>query len=343
MTKKILVTGGNGFLGLRIISQLLTKGYDVRTTLRSLDKQSLVLDTLAANNIANVNQLDFVQADLSRDEGWQEAMNGITDVMSVASPVFFGNTKDKNAAMRPAIDGITRIIGAAQNAGVERLVMTANFGGVGFSNLDKNSITDENDWTNPDQKGLSLYEKSKLLAEKEAWKLVNESDNSMALTTINPVAILGPAMNGHISGSFGILENLMNGSMKRIPNIPLNIVDVRDVADLHIRAMENPNAAGERFIATADGQITMPEMAAIIRQHYPQLENKVADKILPNWMVRVGSLFNQQAKEGQLLLDMNRNVSNQKARKLLGWQPIGSIEETILATLQSMDKFGLLK
>lgn len=321
----------------------MTKGYDVRTTLRSLDKQSLVLDTLAANNIANVNQLEFVQADLSRDEGWQEAMNGITDVMSVASPVFFGNTKDKNAAMRPAIDGITRIIGAAQNAGVERLVMTANFGGVGFSNLDKNSITDENDWTNPNQKGLSLYEKSKLLAEKEAWKLVNESDNSMALTTINPVAILGPAMNGHISGSFGILENLMNGSMKRIPNIPLNIVDVRDVADLHIRAMENPNAAGERFIATADGQITMPEMAAIIRQHYPQLDNKVAIKILPNWMVRVGSLFNQQAQEGRLLLDVNRNVSNQKARKLLGWQPIGSIEETILATLQSMDKFDLLK
>lgn len=131
--------------------------------------------------------------------------------------------------------------------------------------------------------------------------------------------------------------------MKRIPNIPLNIVDVRDVADLHIRAMENANAAGERFIATADGQITMTEMAAIIRQHYPQLESKVADKILPNWMVRVGSLFNQQAKEGQLLLDMNRNVSNQKARKLLGWQPIGSIEETILATLQSMEKFGLLK
>ena len=135
----------------------------------------------------------------------------------------------------------------------------------------------------------------------------------------------------------------MNGSIKRIPNIPLNIVDVRDVADLHIRAMENANAAGERFIATADGQITMTEMAAIIRQHYPQLESKVADKILPNWMVRVGSLFNQQAKEGQLLLDMNRNVSNQKARKLLGWQPIGSIEETILATLQSMEKFGLLK
>lgn len=343
MTKKVLVTGGNGFLGLRIISQLLAKGYDVRTTLRSLDKQSLVLDTLAANNIANVNQLEFVQADLSRDEGWQEAMNCITDVMSVASPVFFDNTKDKNAAMRPAIDGITRIIGAAQNAGVKRLVMTANFGGVGFSNLDKNSITDENDWTNPKQKGLSLYEKSKLLAEKEAWKLVNESDNSMALTTINPVAILGPAMNGHISGSFGILENLMNGSMKRIPNIPLNIVDVRDVADLHIRAMENPNAAGERFIATADGQITMPEMAAIIRQHYPQLDNKVANKILPNWMVRVGSLFNQQAQESRLLLDVNRNVSNQKARKLLGWQPIGSIEETILATLQSMDKFDLLK
>ncbi|MDS1014817.1 SDR family oxidoreductase [Lentilactobacillus buchneri] len=343
MIKKVLVTGGNGFLGLRIISQLLAKGYDVRTTLRSLDKQSLVLDTLAANNIANLDLLEFVRADLSKDDGWQEAMNGITDVMSVASPVFFGNTKDKNAAMRPAIDGITRNVQAAQNAGVKRLVMTANFGGVGFSNLDKNSITDENDWTNPDQKGLSLYEKSKLLAEKEAWKLVNESDNSMALTTINPVAILGPAMNGHISGSFGILENLMNGSMKHIPNIPLNIVDVRDVADLHIRAMENPNAAGERFIATADGQITMSEMATIIRQHYPQLKSEVADKILPNWVVRVGSLFNQQAKEGQLLLDVNRNVSNQKARDLLGWQPVGSIEKTILDTLQSMDKFDLLK
>ncbi len=342
MTENVLVTGGNGFLGLQLISQLLNKGYNARTTLRSLSKKDEVLEVLTANKVANLDQLTFVKADLTTNADWPTAMTNITTVMSVASPVFFGKVTDKQAAMQPAIDGITRTIHAAQKAHVNRVIMTANFGGVGFSNLDKNSVTDETNWTNPNQRGLSLYEKSKLLAEKAAWQLVNQPDNQVELTTINPVAILGPAMSPHVSGSFGILENLVNGSMKRIPNIPLNIVDVRDVAKLHILAMKTPAAAGQRIIASADGQITMPQIAEVIRKHYPNLASNIPSKILPDWIINLSAPFNAQAREGKLMLAMNRNVSNQKAKQLLGWQPIGSIEDTLLATLTSMEKYGVI-
>jgi len=342
MTDKVLVTGGNGFLGMRIIANLLAKNYSVRATLRTLDQQTNVLKVLTENKVPNLDSLEFVQTDLLQDAGWPEAMNGIKGVFSVASPVFFGKVRDEQQAMRPAIDGITRIIKAAQKAKVKRLVMTANFGGVGFSNLDKNSVTDEHNWTNPDQPGLSLYEKSKLLAEKAAWSLISQPANQLEFTTINPAAILGPAMSSHVSGSFGILEDLINGSMKRIPNIALNIVDVRDVAELHVRAMESPAATGQRFIASADRQITMPEMAALIRQHYPKLADKVPTKTLPDWLVKTGAMFNKRAQEGKLMLEMNRNVSNQKAKQVLNWQPLGTIEETILATLASMDQQHLI-
>lgn len=342
MNEKVLVTGGNGFLGMHIIAQLLARHYQVRATLRSLDKQAAVRETLAANHVANLSQLEFVKADLSVDDGWQEAMTGVQFVLSVASPVFFGKITDEKKAIQPAINGVTRIIKAAQNAGVQKMVMTANFGGVGFSNFDKQSITDETYWTDPEQPGLSLYEKSKLLAEKAAWKIINQPGNQLAFSTINPVAILGPAMSAHVSGSFGILENLMNGSLKRVPNISLNIVDVRDVAKLHILAMETPAADGQRFIATNDGQITMPEMAAIIRKAEPELANKVPGKRMPDWLIKTGALVSQQAREAKLLLEINRNVSNQKARKMLGWQPMATNEGTVLATLAAMRQYGLL-
>ncbi|MCH4171163.1 MAG: SDR family NAD(P)-dependent oxidoreductase [Lactobacillus sp.] len=342
MTKNVLVTGGTGFLGLQIILQLLQQGYQVRTTLRSLDKQEQVRATLTANGVQNLDKLSFVVADLTKDADWPAAMQDMDYVLSVAAPVFAYAHSNEANLMQPAIDGTLRILKAAQSAGVKRVVMTANFGGVGFSNHDKNTVTTEKDWTDPAEPGLSLYEKSKLLAEQAAWQFVQDPKNHLELITINPVAILGPALSAHVSGSFGLINNLLNGSMKRLPNIPLNIVDVRDVAALHIRAMTNPKAAGQRFIASADGQITMPQMAALIRSKYPELAPKIPTKTMPDWLINIGALFNQRAKEGRLMLNMNRHVSNAKAKEILNWQPVGSIETTILATLASMAKFGLV-
>ncbi|RFZ75701.1 aldehyde reductase [Lacrimispora amygdalina] len=342
MLKTVLVTGA-GFVGVHIILQLLQKGYNVKVSLRSISSKDKVIDTLKSNGITAFDNLVFFEADLSKDDNWDEAMKGCDYVLSVASPVFMTIPKDEKEAVRPAVEGIVRILKAAGNAGVKRVVMTSNFGAVGFSNKNPNTATTEADWTDPDEKGLSAYEKSKLLAERAAWEFIKKEGGNLEFVTINPVAILGPSLSSHVSGSFGILEHLLDGSMKAIPNIPLNVVDVRDVADLHIRAMTNPDANGQRFIASADGQISMPEIAALLKNKKPNVAKKVSAKTLPNWVIYSGALFNKQAKEGVLLLRMSRNVSNKKAKKILGWTPFSNNEEAILASINSMIKFGLIK
>lgn len=343
MTKTVLVTGGTGFVGTHIIFQLLQRGYNVKTTIRSLGSKSKVIDTLKFNGLTTFDNLTFVEADLSKDDNWDLAMKGCNYVLSVASPVFFNIPKDENEVIRPAVEGIIRVLKAAQNAGAKRVVMTSNFGAVGFSNKNSNITTTEEDWTNPNEKGLSAYEKSKLLAERAAWDFIKKEGGNLQFTTINPVAILGPSLSAHISGSFGLIEHLLNGSMKAIPNIPLNIVDVRDVADLHIRAMTNPKANGERFIASADGQISMPEIAALIKNKKPDIAKNISTKTVPNWIIYLAALFNKQAKEAALLLRMSRNVSNTKAKKTLDWKPLSTNEEIILASLDSMVKYKLIK
>ncbi|WP_099221836.1 NAD-dependent epimerase/dehydratase family protein [Listeria costaricensis] len=337
MVEKVLVTGGTGFVGTQIIFQLLQKGYEVKTTVRSMASKNKLLDVLKQNGISSFEQLQFVEADLSKDDHWDEAMDGCDYVLSVASPVFFEVPKEEAQVMRPAIEGITRILKAAKAAKVKRVVMTSNFGAVGFSNKDKNVVTTEADWTDPNEKGLSIYEKSKLLAEKAAWDFIQKEGRGLEFVTINPVAIFGPALSAHISGSFMLLERVLSGSA--IPNIPLNIVDVRDVADMHIRAMTNPQANGERFIASADGQITLPEMAELLKRKRPELATKISSKRVPNWLVNLGALFNQEAKEAALLLKLNRDISNTKAKQLLNWQPVANNEEIVLASVDSMVKF----
>ena len=343
MSKTVLVTGGTGFVGTHIIFQLLQGGYNVKTTLRSLKSKDIVIDTLKANGINTFDNLEFIEADLSKDDNWEEAMKNCEYVLSVASPVFFTIPKDENEMMLPAVDGIIRVLKAAKNANVKRVVMTSNFGAVGFSNKNSNIVTTEEDWTDLNEKGLSAYEKSKLLAERAAWDYIKKEGGNLEFATINPVAILGPSLSNHVSGSFGLLKHLLDGSMKAIPNIPLNIVDVRDVADLHIRAMTNPNANGQRFIASSDGQISLPEIGELVKNSNPNMAKKVPAKTLPNWIIYFAALFNNQAKEAALLLRMNRNVSNSKAKKILGWKPIANKEEAILASLKSMIEYEILK
>ncbi|MBC1543961.1 NAD-dependent epimerase/dehydratase family protein [Listeria cossartiae] len=341
MKNNVLVTGGTGFLGMHIIFQLLQKGYRVKTTVRSLKSKDNVIKILKNNGITDFTQLSFVELDLSKDAGWKEAMLDCEYVLSVASPVFFGKFKNEDELIRPAIDGITRILKAAKAAKVKRVVMTSNFGAIGFSNSDKTSITTEAFWTDEFAKGLSAYEKSKLIAEKEAWKFMG-NETELEFATINPVAIFGPSQSSHVSGSFDLLKNLLNGSMKRVINIPLNVVDVRDVADLHIRAMITKEANGERFIASADGEISMEDIAHLLRQKRPDLVSKMPQKTLPNIAIRAAALFNKHAKEGELMINMNRQISNEKAKKMLGWTPISTKEEAVLAAVDSLAKYGLL-
>lgn len=338
----VLVTGGSGYVGGYCILQLLQKGYQVRTTLRSLKSREKVIEALKVNGITSFDNLSFVETELTKDDNWAAAMEGCTYVLSVASPVFFEIPKNENEAIRPAVEGIMRILKFARNAGVKRVVMTSNFGAVGFSQTDNSRETTEADWTDTNLKGLSIYEKSKLLAERAAWEFIKKEGGDLEFATINPVAIFGPSLNEHISGSFDILKNILDGTWKAVPPIPLNIVDVRDVADLHIRAMENPNANGERFIASADGQISMPEIATLLKRTRPEVSKKISTRKIPVFLLKLGSLFNEQAKQGAMFVNINRNVSNAKAKNVLGWKPIASQEETILTSVDSMIKFNLI-
>lgn len=339
----VLVTGGTGFVGSHCVLQLLQKGYNVKTTLRSVKRKGEVIDMLKAGGINSFDQLTFVETDLTKDANWDEAVRGCTYVLHVASPIFSTLPKDPNEMIRPAVDGTLRVLKAARDAGVKRVVVTSNFGAIGYSHKDPNTEITEAEWTNPNQKDLSSYARSKVMAERAAWDFINREGGNLELSVINPVFIMGPSLGPDLPSGFDLPKNLINGSMKSVPNIPFNIIDVRDVADLHIRAMTNPDAKGQRFIAMAGGKITMPEMAILLRNKLPELAKKVSTKVLPNWVVYMAALFNEQAKHAAPLLKVSRKTSSEKARTMLGWAPIAGNEEAILASVESMVRFGIIK
>jgi nucleoside-diphosphate-sugar epimerase len=333
----VLVTGGTGFVASHCISRLLQKGYKVRTTLRSMNRKNEVLDMQPSGE-----NLEFIEADLGKDKNWDDAVKNCKYILHVASPFLSQMPKDENEMIRPAVDGTLRVLKAARDAGVKRVVMTSNFGAVGYSHKDPNTVITEEEWTDPKDK-MTAYNRSKVLAERAAWDFITREGGNLELSVINPVFILGPSMGPDLPSSFDVLKHLVDGSMKAAPNIPFNIIDVRDVADLHIRAMTNPDAKGQRFIGMAGGKITMPEIAQLIKKQTPGIAQKVPVRILPNWVIHLAALFSAQAKMVAPLLSISRNVSNAKAKKILGWTPIANNEQAILAAVDSMIKFGVIK
>ncbi len=324
---KVLVTGGTGFVAQHIIKQLLEKGYDVKTTVRN--QQGIEkINKVFPNN----NNLSFVKLDLTKSDGWREAMEGIDYVFSVASPVSFNKEDD---ILEIASLGITNILLAANETSVKKVVMTSNFGAVGFSNMDKQVITTEEMWTSPDQEGLSIYEKSKLLAEMRAWDYIKENKPSYQFATVNPVAIYGPSLSGHVSGSFSLID----GSLAALPNLPLNITDVRDVASLHIAVMESDKAANHRFVSSSAGSITIKDIYEQISGEYPSYSLHKKTRIIPSWILSLMAVVNKEARGGKLLLNINRNISTSNSKQLLNWEPEFTNQQVISATIESILKF----
>lgn len=254
-------------------------------------------------------------------------------------PIHLSIPKDENEMIQPAVEGTLRVLRAARDAGVKKVVMTSNFGAVGYSHTDPTQAITEESWTNPNEKGLSAYNKSKVFAEKAAWDFIKTEGGDLDLAVVNPVGIFGPALDAKLSSGFELLKNVLDGTMKRIPNLILAIVDVRDLADLHIRAMENPAAKGQRFLALSEGTMSLMEMAQLIKKELPDIATKASLKTMPNWLVRVAAWFDPRAKALAPMLGVNRNASNLKARNILGWNP-RSKEEALLATAESLRKFG---
>jgi len=331
----VLVTGGSGFVAVHCIHQLLNKGYLVRTTLRDLSKKDKVTAMLKKGGITNLNDLSFVKADLTSDDNWDLAVKDCDFVLHVASPIFLKLPKHEEEMIRPAVDGTIRVLKAARDAGVKRVVMTSNFGAVGYSHKDRSTLITEESWTDPNEKGLSAYNKSKIMAERAAWDFMAKEDGSLELSVINPMGIFGPSFTKDLSSGFELLQKVLDGTMKALPNISLGIVDVRDVADLHIRAMNSPEAKGQRFLALAGGTMSLLEIAKLLRKKMPEAAAKASLKTIPDWLIRFTALFNAQAKAIAPLVGIYRNASNEKARRLLGWNP-RSNEEAILAMANSI-------
>ncbi|WP_442587709.1 SDR family oxidoreductase [Pedobacter sp. AW31-3R] len=311
----VLVTGGTGFVGIHTIIALLNDGYTVRTTVRSLGRQQEVLALLEQCKIANSGKLTFVEADLTSDDNWDLAVAGCTFVLHVASPFPAEQPKDENELIVPARDGALRVLRAARNAGVKRVVLTSSFAAVGYSiDPDGHTFTEE-DWT--DERAVDHpYIKSKTIAEKAAWDFMAREGGGLELTVMNPVGIFGPAVGKDYSSSIGMVKSVLEGEVTTTPPLSFGVVDVRDVARLHLLAMNKPEAAGERFIVTADGTVTFYEIAALIKKERPGLAGKVAG-LKPNAAAR------------------HMVISNEKAKSRLDWTPI-TMENAILASVDTI-------
>lgn len=337
----VLVTGGSGFIGSHCILQLLNSGYRVRTTVRSLDREREVRTMIQAAGADTGERLSFFEADLLSDAGWPAAVAGCDYVLHVASPFPPGLPKNEDELVIPAREGALRVLRAARDAGVKRVVLTSSFAAVGYGQEITDRPFSEENWTDPNQK-IGAYVKSKTIAERAAWDFIAREGGSLELSVVNPVGVLGPVLGKDYSTSIQLVQRLLDGTVPGIPNLSFALVDVRDVADLHLRAMTHPAARGERFIAVAGESMTMREIAKVLRDHLGQTARRVPTRVIPNWIVRLSALFDQSLAQVVPELGIIKPVTNEKARRLLGWEP-KSNEEAVLATAKSLEQFKLLR
>ncbi|MGV9616346.1 SDR family oxidoreductase [Nocardia xishanensis] len=338
----VLVTGGSGFIAGHCILQLLEHGYRVRTTVRSLRREPAVRSVLADAGMVSGDNLSFAAADLTHDAGWAEAVADVDFVLHVASPVQPGHVRNEDDLVLPAREGALRVLRAARDAGVERVVLTSAFHAVGWGHPHDDHVFTEADWTLVDGPGVDAYAKSKTLAERAAWDFIDAEGGPMELSTLLPVATMGPVMGTDVSGSSHLIRALLRGEMPGLPDLFIPIVDVRDVAAAHILAMTTPDAAGQRFLLSNGRAIPMKEIAATIRAHLGDAADNVPTRGIPNIIVRIGALFSTQLRSIAPDLGYAKKTSNEKARRVLGWQTRNP-EDAIITAAQSMTAKNLVK
>ena len=333
----VVVTGGSGYIGTHIIEQLLSQGFRVVATVRSTDAEERVRQSLRNSN---TSFLSFVHAELTSDEGWDDAVRGATYVIHTASP--FPPTQPENPLelVTPARDGAQRVLMAAERAGVKRVVLTSSFAAVGYSRNNFEVPFTEEDWTEPTD-DLTPYVQSKTVAEQLAWGFVDKTEVHVELSVINPVAVIGPVHGRDFASSIGMVLMLTTGMMPGNPKLSFGIVDVRDVADLHIRAMLHPDAAGKRFLAVAQSPVWVQEMAEILRRLTPEYAAKVPKRQLPTWLVRLAAKRQPALASFTSELGKAKLISNAQAKEVLGWEP-RSIEESLVDTVRSLAAVGVI-
>ncbi|MFZ3572798.1 SDR family oxidoreductase [Streptomyces sp. BH097] len=317
----VLVTGGSGHLGSHMVTSLLARGHQVRTTVRSPDRAADVRAMVPQNT---ADRLEVVTADLSADAGWPDAVAGCTHIVHVASPFPATQPDDPDELIAPARDGALRVLRAACGAGVKRTVLTSSFAAIGYSPKPDAAPYDESDWTDPEAPNTP-YVRSKTIAESAAWEFVARAGNGMELSVINPTGIFGPLLGPHLSASTGLVKAMLDGTMPAVPEQYFAVVDVRDLADLHVRAMTHPAAAGERFLAAGGEAISLLRMARILAANMGEAAAKVPARELPS---------GQKASVPVL--------NTGKARSVFGWMPRDT-STTIVDTATSLIRLNLVE
>ncbi|MEU3853997.1 NAD-dependent epimerase/dehydratase family protein [Streptomyces sp. NPDC029554] len=334
----VLVTGATGFVGSHSVARLVREGYRTRVTVREPGQQADVVAALRQAEVDPSGRLEFAVADLSSDRGWQDAMEGVSHVLHHASPFPTAPPETEDEVILPARDGALRVISAARDAGVPRVVMTSSYAAVGYT-LKPDNHYSEADWTDPDTEGLPAYHKSKVLAERAAWDYVR-AHGDIELTVINPTGIFGPQLSDRPSASVGLVRDMLAGRMPVVPIMYFGVVDVRDVVDLHLRAMVHPKAAGERFLAVGGPSVSLFGVAQILREHFPTAADLLPSVELTIEQVQQAARTTPALRDAAALHGRIPVISNEKARSVLGWEP-RDVRETILATADSQLRLGL--
>lgn len=335
----VLVTGGSGYLGGHTLLKLLREGYRVRTTVRNPKRGADVMAMLEAAGVAPAGRLDVVVADLGSDDGWVEATREVDHVLHVASPFTATISDNDDDVIVPARDGALRVLRAARDAGVKRVVMTSSFAAIGYSRKADDSYT-EADWTNPDDPNTA-YIRSKVIAERAAWDFIEAEGGPLQLSVINPTGIFGPLLDDHLSSSIGLVKAMLDGAMPAVPRVFFGVADVRDVADMHLLAMTDPAAAGERFIATGDSPRSFFHIAQTLREHLGEASSKLPAFELTDDQVLEQAKTTPALKEAVTQLGRHLVISNDKAKTILGWRP-RSTDQTIIDTADSLTSRHLL-
>lgn len=338
----VLVTGGSGFIGAHCIIQLLNAGYMVRTTLRNLAREEDVRNMIREGGVEPGQRLEFFAADLTSDAGWPEAVAGCSYVLHVASPFPPALPQHEDELIIPARDGALRVLRAARDAGVKRVVLTSSFAAIGYGQKPKGRPFNETDWTDPNGDDVRAYVKSKTVAERAAWDFIAKEGGPLELSVVNPVGVFGPVLGPDYSTSILLVQRLMDGAMPGCPRLYFGCVDVRDVAGMHIACMTHPAAKGERFLALAGEFLSIAQIARILKRRLGAAAKRVPTMELPDFMVRLAAMRDPAVQQILPELGKRKDGSNEKARRVLGWE-FKSNEDCLVATAESMLALGLLK
>ena len=336
MSKKVLLTGISGYIGNHCAVELLKNGYSVLGSVRNLSKSRKVIDSIE-KEVDPKGNLEFCELDLLSDDGWDEAMKGCDFVMHVASPFINIEPKDENELIRPAVDGTMRALNAAKKAGVKRVVLTSSMVSM-LEDANKSIKVDVKSWTNVKAKNVSAYAKSKTLAEMAAWEFINAQtdDKPMELSVVNPGPVFGPTLSGDLSGaSMGMFKQMITGKMPMVPQAAINMSDVRDIAKIHVLALENEKAAGNRFIVTTQEPFSFQELAKVLRSNG---YDKVSTRLAPNLILNFIAKFNSEVKSMKPFIGKTYNGDVSLTMETFDWKPI-PFEKTILDTAKSVESY----